>query len=419
MKQNSVFAPLENIADGVRPSLLLHSCCAPCSSSVLETLCAHFDVTVLYYNPNIWPASEFEKRCAEQKRFCDSFIAGQKIKFVAANHRHEEFDNAVKGLENLPEGEGRCTVCYRLRLEETARYAKEHGYEYFTTTLSVSPLKDAKRLNSIGVELGEKHGIKYLVSDFKKQNGYKRSCELSRQFGMYRQDFCGCKHSLAQRILSAKGFIFDADGTLFDTMDFYEDFGKRYVQSLGFEPEDNIREQVRSFTIMECCEYIKEKYNLPKTVSEIYADLSKMLFDLYDKEASAKSGVLEFLEYARQKGIRMCIATATAKNLVMLTLQSLGIDNMFEFVLTCPEVGASKREPVIYEEAAKRLGLDKKDVVIFEDAHHAISTAKNAGFKVVAVRDNTELAFKEDILAQSDIYVESMMDLIHRDKLNG
>lgn len=415
MKKTLPFVIDESYTENEKPSLLLHSCCAPCSSSVLEMLCRYFEVTVLYYNPNIFPEKEYVKRCEEQRRFCENFSsADRKIGFVAAQYRSNEFEAVAEGRENAPEGGERCTACYALRLEEAARHAKDNGFDFFTTTLSVSPLKDAKRLNEIGEELGKKYGVRYLVSDFKKQNGYKRSCELSKEYGMYRQDFCGCKYSLADRLLSAKGFIFDADGTLFDTMDFYEEFAARYVRSLGFEPEANIREQIRSMTIRECCEYTKEKYHLDKTVDEIYKDLSDMLVTLYDKEAGAKPGVLEFLRYAKDRGIRMCIGTATAKPLVMLTLKALGIEDMFEFVLTCPEVGASKREPVIYNECTSRLGLTPKDVVVFEDAHHAIITAKNAGYRVVAVRENTELKFMDEILAHSDIYVESMMDLAEK-----
>ncbi len=401
-----------------KPTLLLHSCCAPCSSSVIEMLREHFRVTVLYYNPNIFPEAEYIKRCNEQRRFCQSFsTADNPIGFVAADYRNDEFEKIAKGKENAPEGGDRCTACYALRLGEAARYAAANGFDYFTTTLSVSPLKDAARLNAIGEKLGNVHGIKHLTSDFKKKNGYKRSCELSKEYGMYRQDFCGCKYSLAERLLSAKGFIFDADGTLFDTMDFYEDFAPRYVRSLGFEPEDNLREQIRSFTIRECCELLKEKYSLSKTVDEINDDMAYMLAKLYGKDVTLKDGVLEFLQYAKQKGIKMCVGTATAKHLVEMSLKALGIADMFEFVLTCSDVGASKRHPKIYDECAKRLGFEKRDVVVFEDAHHAIVTAKNALYRVVAVRENTELKFLDTIKENSDIYVESMMDLINREKL--
>ena len=355
----------------------------------------------------------FRKRCDEQRSFCRSFSRSDSpIAFVAADYRCEEFDKIAKGKEHHKEGGERCTACYALRLGEAARYASENGFDYFTTTLSVSPLKDAARLNEIGEKLGKAHGIRYLTSDFKKRNGYKRSCELSKEYGMYRQDFCGCRYSLAERIVSAKAFIFDADGTLFDTMGFYETFASEYVRSLGFEPAPDLREQIRSHTIKECCELLKSTYAISKTTDEIYCEISKMIGEFYCTSSIFKPGVAEFLHYAKSKGIRMCIATATDKNHIETALEACCADDVFEFVLTCKDVGASKREPVIYDECVKRLGLGKSDVVVFEDAHHAIVTAKSAGYRVVAVRENTELKFADVINANSDIYVEYMTELI-------
>ena len=180
---------------GKVPKLLLHSCCAPCSSYVLEYLSQYFDITVLYYNPNISPAAEFEKRAAEQERLVASIPALHPITFLCGHYDPSEFTAISKGLEDLPEGGERCTKCYRLRLEETAKLAKELGYDYFTTTLSISPLKDAERLNTIGGELAERYGVAYLYSDFKKKEGYKRSIQLSADYDLYRQDYCGCIYS--------------------------------------------------------------------------------------------------------------------------------------------------------------------------------------------------------------------------------
>lgn len=190
----------ENTAKGIKPRLLLHSCCAPCSSYVLEYLSAHFMITVLYYNPNIFPEDEYFHRIAEQKRFISEFSAenslpADNILFAETGYDSEKFYEAVKGYENIPEGGERCFRCYRLRLEEAAKYAKEHSFDYFTTTLSISPMKNAEKLNEIGLELGEKYGVKYLMSDFKKKNGFHRSTELSKKYGLYRQDYCGCVYS--------------------------------------------------------------------------------------------------------------------------------------------------------------------------------------------------------------------------------
>lgn len=198
--QNELDKTLSDIERaGTTPSLLLHSCCAPCSSYVLEYLSRYFKITVFYYNPNIYPEEEFYKRRSEQERFISQLPAKNPISFIGTEHMSEEFYKAVKGLEHIREGGERCFACYRLRLEESAIAARDMGADYFTTTLSISPMKNAQKLNEIGGELGEKYGVKYLFSDFKKRNGYKRSTELSREYGIYRQNYCGCVFSLRER----------------------------------------------------------------------------------------------------------------------------------------------------------------------------------------------------------------------------
>ena len=178
-----------------RPSLLLHACCAPCSSYVLEYLSQFFDITLFFYNPNISPKEENDFRAAELERLCREMPLEHIPKIIVAEYEPEKYYEAVKGMEELPEGSARCAVCYRQRLEKTALSAKEAGFDYFTTTLSISPYKRADWLNSIGAELQREYGVAYLFSDFKKKNGYKRSCELSQQYGLYRQDYCGCEFS--------------------------------------------------------------------------------------------------------------------------------------------------------------------------------------------------------------------------------
>ena len=180
--------------DGRKPALLLHSCCGPCSSAVLERLCGHFRVTLLYYNPNIEPEEEYLHRLAEQRRLLE-LLPGE-IPLLECPYGHEEFDAFAPKMADAPEGGKRCLCCFALRLDYTARMAKEHGFEYFTTTLSVSPHKNAENVNRIGAEAGEKAGVKYLYADFKKKNGYLRSLELSREYGLYRQDYCGCRYSM-------------------------------------------------------------------------------------------------------------------------------------------------------------------------------------------------------------------------------
>lgn len=181
------------------PTLLLHSCCAPCSSYVLEYLSEYFQITVLYYNPNIYPDEEYKKRVAEQKEFIERFPAKNQISFIEGRFNKEDFYAMAKGLEDVPEGGERCFACYEMRLHEAAEYAKRLGMDYFTTTLSISPLKNAAKLNEIGLKLEEEYDVHYLLSDFKKKNGYQRSVELSHEYGMYRQDYCGCVFSMRER----------------------------------------------------------------------------------------------------------------------------------------------------------------------------------------------------------------------------
>lgn len=178
---------------GRRPRLLLHSCCGPCSSAVLERLNDAFDLTVLYYNPNIEPEEEYRLRLSEQRRLLT--LLPFRAAFVPCEWENERFRAFAEEMAHLPEGGERCRACFALRLEKTAQAARDGGFEYFTTTLSVSPHKDAEAVNRIGLAAGEKYGVKYLVADFKKKNGYLRSLELSKAYDLYRQDYCGCLFS--------------------------------------------------------------------------------------------------------------------------------------------------------------------------------------------------------------------------------
>lgn len=186
-------------AEGRVPRLLLHSCCAPCSSYVLEYLSNYFSITVFYYNPNIFPESEYTKRICEQQRLLDVLPAKHPVSFIAGPYESEKFFEMAKGLEHVKEGGERCFKCYEMRLREAAKMAKNAEFDYFTTTLSISPLKKAEKLNEIGIRLGKEYGVEYLLSDFKKKNGYKRSIELSKEYGLYRQDHCGCVFSKKER----------------------------------------------------------------------------------------------------------------------------------------------------------------------------------------------------------------------------
>ena len=195
---------MEKIVEGLqgkRKSLLLHSCCAPCSSAVLEKLQEIFEITVFFYNPNISETGEYKKRVEEQKRLIEALnqkIPECPIKVIEGEYEPEKFYEIARGLEKCPEGGERCFKCYALRLERTAQMAKEGRYDFFTTTLTISPLKNAGKLNEIGEEMAKRYQTIFLPSDFKKKEGYKRSIELSKEHGLYRQNFCGCAFSKAE-----------------------------------------------------------------------------------------------------------------------------------------------------------------------------------------------------------------------------
>jgi len=187
---------IENIIlKGKKPTLLLHSCCAPCSSYVLEYLMPYFEISVFYYNPNISPAEEYNKRLKEQAIFIEKFALNNVIPLISGEYCPAKFEQTAIGLTEEPEGGQRCYRCYELRLEETASLAKKKQFNYFGSTLSVSPYKNARWLNEIGLKLSLKYDIPYLESDFKKKGGYQRSILLSKEYGLYRQNFCGCEYS--------------------------------------------------------------------------------------------------------------------------------------------------------------------------------------------------------------------------------
>ena len=180
-----------------RPKVLLHSCCAPCSSHVISLLKNYVDLTIFYSNDNIYPVEEYQKRLEEEIRFCKEIDSN--IEVIFDPYQAVDYADAVKGYETLGEKTERCYKCYELRLEKTAKKAKELGFDYFTTTLSISPHKIAKWINEIGFNLEEKYGVPFLYSDFKKEEGYKHSIELSKEYGLYRQDYCGCQYSIEER----------------------------------------------------------------------------------------------------------------------------------------------------------------------------------------------------------------------------
>ena len=189
---------IKNLTDV--PKLLLHVCCAPCSSYVLEYLSNYFEITIYFYNPNMDSSEEYQKRLHELERFVKVFRTKHPVKIVYEEYYHDEFLEIAKGLETVPERGSRCHKCYRLRIEKSFMYAKEHNYDYITTTLTLSPLKNSMIINDIGKNLEEIYHVNYLYSDFKKRNGYKRSVELSKEYNLYRQDYCGCEYSKKNKV---------------------------------------------------------------------------------------------------------------------------------------------------------------------------------------------------------------------------
>ncbi|MHB8129788.1 MAG: epoxyqueuosine reductase QueH [Mobilitalea sp.] len=187
------------VADDYKPKLLIHSCCAPCSSYVLEYMSIYFEITIYYYNPNIYPETEYIRRVEEQQNLIKTMPLQSEVHFIQGDYRPADYYQQIKGLETEVEGGKRCFACYELRLEEAAKYAKVGGLDYFTTTLSISPHKNAEKLNEIGEKIAGEYGVSYLPSDFKKKNGYKRSIELSKEYNLYRQDYCGCVYSMQER----------------------------------------------------------------------------------------------------------------------------------------------------------------------------------------------------------------------------
>lgn len=189
----------DNCSETVVPRLLLHSCCAPCSSYCISCLAEYFHVTVFYYNPNIYPPEEYWMRAAEQKRFVEQYPTKYPVSYIEAPYESDRFYEMARGMEDIPEGGERCFACYEMRLKKSAEYASLHGFDFFTTTLSISPLKNAQKLNEIGAKLAEQFHVQYLYSDFKKKDGYKKSTEISKEYQMYRQYYCGCVFSKRDR----------------------------------------------------------------------------------------------------------------------------------------------------------------------------------------------------------------------------
>lgn len=282
-----------------KPTLLLHACCAPCSSAVLEMLKDFFDITLYFYNPNISPKSEYNLRAEELKRLVFEMKLDD-VKIFVPEYSDIEFKNIAKGREDIWEGGARCEKCYRLRLEKTFEYAKEYNFDYVTTTLSISPYKNADWLNEIGEELSEKYGVKYLFSDFKKGNGYKRSCELSREYNLYRQNYCGCIYSYHSTLKT-------------EIYDYLPDSAKKlreevFIKEQGFKEEyDQIDEWATHVVVYDKEEIVATCRVFEKDSSALFA-LGRLAVKKELRGKGVGSFVLKKIEeYLKNKGVKTLV----------------------------------------------------------------------------------------------------------------
>ena len=336
---------------------------------------------------------------------------------MSLSYDNEKFKILSKGHENEKEKGKRCYFCYLLRLEACARFAKDNNIEYFATTLSVSPLKSAQTLNKIGKDLEEIWGVKYLVSDFKKKDGFKRSIEISNIYGMYRQDYCGCVYSFCDRVMRSKGFIFDMDGTLLESMQFYEHFLSDYLKRYDIKAKPDLREKIRALSVTQAVLLAKKEYDIPKSDEEVVSEVKEIIFEFYANDVTLKDGVLQFLKISHDMGIKMAVASATDTEVCKMALKKLGVLEYFDFVKSTKDFNTSKKEPLIYDKCCELLDLNKNEVAVFEDAYHAIKTCKEAGYLTVSLKDASMQKFEDEIISISDIYIDNMMDLINRENI--
>ncbi|WP_101772479.1 5-formyltetrahydrofolate cyclo-ligase [Peptostreptococcus faecalis] len=316
---------LEKIIDinreiGKIPKLLLHSCCGPCSSYCLEYLSNYFEITVFYYNPNIYPSDEYWYRVEEQQKIIELTDAKNLIRMIEGKYETDKFYKMAKGLEHEPEGGKRCIKCYEMRLKEAAKIAKEFDFDYFTTTLTISPHKNSQKLNEIGELVGEIVGVNHLPSDFKKNNGYKRSCEIAKNYGLYRQDYCGCvfskRESEIREIKQEKKKIRES----------MNDLNKSLNKNYMISAEDIIIEKLCS----------SEEY---KNASTIFSYVG-----VYPEIDTSK-----FITRALEEGKRICVPYCIDKE-TMLTYEINSIDDLRPGKFDIPEPDPEKLEEVKREE---------------------------------------------------------------------
>ena len=298
---------IDNIEENTVPKLLLHSCCGPCSSYVLEYLSEYFEITVFYYNPNIYPSEEYWYRVDEQKKIIELTKAKNPIHMITGEYDVERFYKMAEGMEDVPEGGARCHKCYEMRLREAAKIAKKGGFDYFTTTLSISPHKNSQVLNKIGERVGEEEGVKHLPSDFKKNNGYKRSCEITREYGMYRQDYCGCEFS--KRETEERNLRRDKNNLREKMKEIGENLDKEYMESADkkiieklvscsqYKNAENIFTYIGNGSEINTSIFIKKAWEDSKKVAVPYCvdkeEMVAVVIESFDELKPGTFGILE------------------------------------------------------------------------------------------------------------------------------
>lgn len=389
---------LDNIIEanrkaGIVPTLLLHACCAPCSSYCLEYLSQFFRITVFFYNPNIYPEKEYAYRAAEIRRLISESEYVNEVSLIEGEFNPDEFYSSVKGLEKVKEGGERCFNCYELRLRKTAELGKKMGFDYFTTTLTISPLKNAEKINEIGERLAEEYGIKHLPSDFKKKNGYKRSIELSKEHNLYRQNYCGCAFSRRQP--SYPYAIFDLDGTLLNTLSDLHAAVNFALRKFGF-PERSISE-VRRFIgngVVKLMERSTPEGTDEKTDAECLSVFREYYLAHMADTTAPYEGIIDLLKALREKGVKIAVVSNKLHPAVAGLCEDY-FRGLIDVALGVSEERERKPAPVNVFRAMELMGADKSNTVYIGDSEVDVQTAGNAGLPCIGVlwgfRDMDEL----------------------------
>lgn len=396
--------------DGKRPGLLLHSCCGPCSTSVIERLKPYFELTVYFYNPNIYPEAEYSRRQEEQKRY----LASIGVDYLAGDYESGVYENHILGLEKEPEGGRRCHSCFELRLEKTAAKADDLKIEYFTTTLTVSTHKNSQVINRIGIDVAERHGAKFLKSDFKKNDGYKRSVNLSQELGMYRQDYCGCRYSIKERENKVKSnfdkILFDLDGTITDSKEGIIKSIRYAYDKMGLpQPEE---EFLMSFLGPPLWDSFVHKVGLSEKDAERGVAFFRERFQpLGIYENKLFPGMAELLHLLSQRrDIKIYIATAKPLPSAIRVLEYFKIIRYFDDISGATFDGTITGKTQVISNLLDKFEPDfnRERTLMIGDRDHDVQGARENGIKSLGVLYGYG---SPDEIREADYLVESVTDL--------